>query len=459
MHGDDEAVGPRLDRGDAAPTASRGLALQSKMLLGLLMGALLGLSAHSLTAAYPAVHAQVLWLVHYGTDPAGRVFLRLLCLMVVPLVFASLTLGVAHLGDRRTLGRISVQVGAYFLLVTALAVTLGLVLGHTLRPGVGFAPDVQARLLATFGKAAPEQPALAASDPGWGSPPVAHRIPPHPIDAAAQTDLLAVIGFALLCGVALRRMPGEQAAPVLRLLDSLHAVSLTIVGLVMQTAPVAGAALLFSTTARFGWGVFQSVLWYALCVITGLLVQQFAVLAVLVAVLARLHPLAFFRHLTPVLVTAFATSSSYATLPTTIKTAEEALGVPPPIAGFVLPLGATVHMSGTALCAGVTCVFLAQVFGVPLGRTEYLLVFVLSVFIAVGTAGVPSGSIPVLLMVLNTSGVPPGGIVIILGVDRLLDMCRTVPNVTGAMTCACFIARREGASLMARHVPARAADS
>jgi DAACS family dicarboxylate/amino acid:cation (Na+ or H+) symporter len=159
-----------------------------------------------------------------------------------------------------------------------------------------------------------------------------------------------------------------------------------------------------------------------------------------------------------VLVTAFATSSSYATLPTTIKTTEEVLGVPPQIAGFVLPLGATMHMSGTALSAGVTCVFLARVFGVHLGSTEQLLVFVLSTLIAVGTAGVPGGSIPLLMIVLNTIGVPPGSIAIILGIDRLLDMCRTVPNVTGAITCACFIARSKGAHLMARHVPAQVAD-
>jgi DAACS family dicarboxylate/amino acid:cation (Na+ or H+) symporter len=458
MNRDDEAVGPRIACGDAATTDTRGLALHIKILLGLLIGALLGISAHRLTVAYPAVYAQVLWLAQYCTDPVGQVFLRLLCMMVVPLVFASLALGVAQLGDLRTLGRIGTQVGTYFLLVTALAVTIGLVLVNTLRPGVGFAPDVQARLLTTFGRQAPEKQVLATSDPGLGSTTLVNHMPRHPIGAAAKTDLLAVICGALLCGVALRRIPAEQAAPVLRLLDGLHAVTITIVGMAMQMAPVAGAALMFSTTARFGWDMLGSLLWYALCVITGLLMQQFAVFAVLIYVFARLHPLAFFRHVTPVLITAFATSSSYATLPTTIKTAEEALGVPPQIAGFVLPLGATMHMSGTALCAGVTCVFLAQVFGVHLGSTEQLLVFVLSVLIAVGTAGVPGGSMPLLMIVLNTLGVPPGGIAIILGIDRLLDMCRTVPNVTGAIICACFIARSEGAHLMVRQVPAQVAD-
>jgi DAACS family dicarboxylate/amino acid:cation (Na+ or H+) symporter len=458
MNRDDEAVSPRLDRGDAATTDTHGLALHSKILLGLLIGALLGISAHSLTAAYPAVYAQVLWLAQYCTDPVGQVFLHLLCMMVVPLVFASLALGVAQLGDLRTLGRIGAQVGTYFLLVTVLAVTIGLVLVHTLRPGVGFASDVQARLLMTFGREAPEQQGLATSGQDLGINTLVNRIQRHPIDAAAKTDLLAVICGALLCGVALRRIPVEQAAPVLHLLDGLHAVTITIVGMAMQMAPVAGAALLFSTTARFGWGVLGSLLWYAICVITGLLMQQFAVFAVLIYAFARLHPLAFFRHITPVLVTAFATSSSNATLPTTIKTAEEALGVPPQIAGFVLPLGATMNMNGTALSAGVTCIFLAQVFDVHLGSTEQLLVFVLSVLIAFGTAGVPGGSIPLLMIVLNTIGVPPGSIVIILGIDRLLDMCRTVPNVTGALTCACFIARSEGAHLVPPYVPAQAGD-
>jgi dicarboxylate/amino acid:cation (Na+ or H+) symporter, DAACS family len=455
---DDEAVGPPIDSGDAAPTDTHGLALHSKIMIGLMIGAILGISAHLLTTAHPAAHAQVLWLAQYCTDPVGQVFLYLLFIGGMPLVFASLALGVAKLGDLRTLSRIGAKVGAYFLLVTALAVTIGLALAHTLQPGVGFEPAVQARLLATFGRVEPETPTRATPAPGARSTPLVNLVQHHPIDAAGTIGLLAVICFALLFGVALRHIPVEQSTPVQRLLDGLHEVIIKIVDIAMQMAPVAIAALMFSTTARFGWGVLRHLFWYALCVITGLLIQQFAVFALLVRVFAGLHPLAFFRSITPVMVTAFATSSSQATLPTTMKTAKEALGVPPQIASFVLPLGATMNMSGTALFAGATCVFLAQVFGVHLGSSEQLIVILFSVLIAVGTAGVPGSSIPLLMIVLNTIGVPPGGIAIVLSIDRLLDMCRTVPNVTGAITCACFIARSEGAPLMARRVPTRGAD-
>jgi DAACS family dicarboxylate/amino acid:cation (Na+ or H+) symporter len=398
----------------------------------------------------------VLWVAKYVTDPVGQVFLRMLFMVVVPLVFASLALGVAQLGDLRKLGRIGFRVISYFFMVTALATTIGLTLVNSVRPGVGFPPDVQVRLMETYGGEAQEKQKLAASDQGFGINTFVNIVPRNPIDAAAKTDMLAVIFFALIFGVALTLIPREKSEPVQRVLDGLGEAIIKIVGMAMQIAPFAVAALIFSTTARFGWSVLQSLLWYALCVIVGLLIHQFAVFSILVRVFARLNPLVFFRKVTPVMVTAFSTSSSNATLPTTIKTAEEELGVPPQIAGFVLPLGATMNMNGTALFEGVTCVFLAQVFGVHLGLTEQLVVIVLSVLMAVGTAGVPGGSIPLLMIVLNTIGVPPGGIAIILGIDRILDMCRTVPNVTGDITCACYIARAEGTSLMGSPAAARA---
>jgi dicarboxylate/amino acid:cation (Na+ or H+) symporter, DAACS family len=439
----DETVGPPIDRGDETTSDTRGLALHTKILIGLGIGAACGIAANILTADNPEWRTRVTSFDQYVTAPIGQVFLRMLFMVVVPLVFASLSLGVAQLGDLRKLGRIGAKTFAYFMIITALSVTIGLTLVNTVRPGVGFSPEIQSELMATYGGQAEKAQAQATSDTGFGVNTFVNIVPRNPIQAAANTDMLAVIFFSIVFGIALTLIAPSKSEPVQRVLEGLGEAIIKIVGFAMQLAPFAVAALIFGTTARFGWGLVQSLLWYAFCVIAGLLILQFGVYSIVVRLFARLNPLAFFRKVTPVMVTAFSTSSSNATLPTTIKTAEEELGVPPQIAGFVLPLGATMNMNGTALFEGVTCVFIAQVFGIELGLGQQLVVIVLSVLMAVGTAGVPGGSIPLLMIVLNTIGVPPGGIAIVLGIDRILDMSRTVPNVTGDLTCACFISRTE----------------
>jgi DAACS family dicarboxylate/amino acid:cation (Na+ or H+) symporter len=449
MTPNDETVGAPINRGDETTSDKDGLALHTKILIGLAVGAISGIGLNFMTASNPEANAKVMWVAKYITDPVGQVFLRMLFMVVVPLVFASLSVGVAQLGDLKKLGRIGFKTFSYFMLVTALAVTIGLTLVNVVRPGVGFSPEVQTRLMETFGQEAEQKGAQAKSDQGFGINTFVNIVPRNPIDAAAKTDMLAVIFFALIFGIALTLIPREKSEPVQKVLEGLGEAIIKIVGMAMQIAPFAVAALIFSTTARFGWSVLQSLLWYAACVLAGLLIHQFVVFSALVRFFAKLNPLVFFRKVTPVMITAFSTSSSNATLPTSIKTAEEELGVPPQIAGFVLPLGATMNMNGTALFEGVTCVFLAQVFGVQLGIAQQLIVVVLSVLMAVGTAGVPGGSIPLLMIVLDTIGVPPGGIAIVLGIDRILDMARTVPNVTGDITAACFIARSEGTQLKA----------
>lgn len=445
---DEEPFDPLTDREDEAASDTVRLALHTKILIGLGVGAILGIGANTLGSSNPSLNEKALWVAKYISDPIGQVFLRMLFMVVVPLVFASLALGVAQLGDLKKLGRIGLKVMLYFMLVSAIAVMIGLSLVNTIRPGVGFSPEIQAQLMETFGKEAEQKGELAKSDQSFGINTFVNIVPRNPIDAAAKTDMLAVIFFALVFGIALTLIPREKSEHVQKLLDGIGEVIIRIVGFAMQLAPFAVAALIFSTTARFGWGVLRSLLWYAICVLVGLAIHQFVVYSILIKVFAKLNPLAFFRRITPVMITAFSTSSSNATLPTSIKAAEEELGVPSQIAGFVLPLGATMNMNGTALFEGVTCVFIAQVFGIHLGIGEQLVVVLLSVLMAVGAAGVPGGSIPLLMIVLSTIGVPPGGIAIILGVDRILDMSRTVPNVTGDLTCACYIARSEGVELM-----------
>jgi DAACS family dicarboxylate/amino acid:cation (Na+ or H+) symporter len=449
MSFNDETVGKPIDRGDETTSDTHGLALHTKILIGLGIGAVLGVTANLTVASAP----WLVWTLKNIADPLGQIFLRLLFMVVVPLVFTSLALGVAQLGDIRKLGRIGLRVALYFVGVSIIAATIGLVLVNVVKPGEGFSPEVQQQLMATYSDEAQKRQ-QQANEGGFGINTFVNIVPRNPIQAAANTDMLAVIFFALVFGIALTLIPDEKAEPVMRVLDGISEAIIRIVGMAMQIAPFAVAALIFATTARFGWGLLRNLLAYALVVLAGLFIHQFGVFAVLIKFLVKLNPLAFYRRITPVMVTAFSTSSSSATLPTSIKAAEEELGVPPQITGFVLPLGATMNMNGTALFEGVTCVFIAQVFGVDLSLGQQLIVIALSVLMAIGAAGVPGGSLPLLMIVLSTIGVPPGGIAIILGIDRILDMSRTVPNVTGDLTCACYIARTEGVDLLAAPQPA-----
>jgi DAACS family dicarboxylate/amino acid:cation (Na+ or H+) symporter len=270
-------------------------------------------------------------------------------------------------------------------------------------------------------------------------------IPRNPIAAAADDppNMLGVIVVALLVGIGSMTLAPEKAELVIRVLEAVGELMVFIIGLAMRIAPMGVFALIFSTTAQFGFGLLQQLGYYVIVVLLGLGVQMVVVFPILLRTLGGQSPLAFFRKCRAVIVTAFSTSSSAATLPTSIKTAEEDLRVPPPIAGFVLPLGATMNMNGTALFEGVTVMFLAQVMGADLSLGQQAVVVVMCVLTAVGAAGVPGGSIPLLAVVLATVGVEPGSIALILGVDRLLDMCRTTLNVLGDLTAAVFVTRSE----------------
>jgi DAACS family dicarboxylate/amino acid:cation (Na+ or H+) symporter len=239
----------------------------------------------------------------------------------------------------------------------------------------------------------------------------------------------------------------ERAAPILVLLEGVNEVMVTIIGIALRLAPYGVAALIFSVTSRFGYNLLVALGMYVVTVLLGLALHFFGSFSLLLRLAARYHPLRFFRKVQTVIFTAFSTSSSSATLPTSIQVSQQELGIPPEICGFVLPLGATMNMNGTALFEGVTILFLAQVFGVQLSYLSQVIVVLMSVITAVGAAGVPSGSLPLLIVVLQMMHIPAEGIAIILGVDRLLDMCRTVLNVVGDVTCAAYIARTEKVAL------------
>ncbi len=412
--------------------------LHTKIVLGLVLGAVAGIAANLL--AGDAVWVR--WAADNVARPVGQIFLRMLLMIVVPLVFASIVLGVAGLGDLRKVGRIGGKTLAYFLLSSALSVTLGIVLVNLFQPGVGLAPDVRDRLMATYGTQAAGMQAGGATR--FGIDMFVNIVPRNPIKAAADLDMLGVIFFSVVFGAALTLIPEEKARPVIRLLDAAGEAIVKIIDLAMKLAPYGVFGLIFAVTSEFGWSVLGQLLKYVAVVVGGLLLYAAVGLSGLVRIFGGLSPRLFWSRARASVITAFSTSSSNATLPTNIAVAEQELRIPPKIAGFVLPLGATMNMNGTALYEGVTVLFLAQVFGIGLPLWSQLVVIVLAVITAIGAAGVPGGSLPLMMVVLGVVGAPPESIAIILGVDRILDMCRTTLNVTGDLTAACFVARSEG---------------
>ena len=440
--------------------ARRVLPLHTKILIGLVAGALAGGILNSVLG--PA-STQLKFAVDQITEPVGQLFLRLLLLLVIPLVFSSLFLGVAGLGDLRRIGRIGVKSLIYTVIVSAISVVIGLTLANTIRPGERIDPDISRQLAERYGSDAAKRvesataTASAASDTPLMK--VVKTLVPTNIfySLSRETpDMLALMFFTLFLGISITLVPKEQAAPLLAAIEGLYGAVERAIQVVMRIGPYAVFCLLFSMTARFGFGLLASLGWFVLTVLLGLAIHMFGVYSASVWFLSRIHPVEFFKRIKTAMITAFSTSSSNATLPTALRVSEENLGVPRDINSFVLTVGATANQNGTALYEGVTVLFLAQLAGVDLSFAQQLMVVYLAILGGVGTAGVPSGSIPFIILVLAQIGVNPALIAIILGVDRILDMCRTVLNVTGDLTIATYVARSEGYELL-QEIPEPAA--
>ena len=413
----------------------------AKILLGLLAGALAG----ALAQLFAGNQAGLAHLITYGTEPLGKMWLGVLIMVVIPLILSTLSLGVAGLGDLRRLGRIGGLTFACFLGLTALSTALGMGAMNLVQPGRNLAPSVKAELMETYrGKSAQMHEQMGLSQETFDINLLVNIVPRNPVRAAANGDMLAVIFFALMIGVALARLPQERGNPLKAFLESLGAVSVGIIDLAMKVAPLGVFCLIFGVTARFGFGLILNLLKYVGTVLGAMALFQILGYSLILKTLTRRSPLEFFKKIETVIMTAFSTSSSHATLPTTLRTATEDLGISPQVAGFALPLGATMNMNGTALFEGATVLFLAQVFGVDLSFQSQLLVVLMSVITAIGVAGIPGGSIPLLMMVMAMVKIPPEGIAIILGVDRILDMSRTVLNVTGDLVTAAVVDRWSG---------------
>jgi Na+/H+-dicarboxylate symporter len=382
------------------------------------------------------------WLAFVSDNimfPAGQIFLRMLFMTVVPIVFTSIALGVAGIGDMKTLGRLGGRTFGYFALSTLIAATIGLTLVNTIQPGAGLPEETRTELMEKFAGGA--EGMAAKGPPDFGVSTFVNIVPRNPVAAAADMDMLALIFFALVFGAALTAIPEERARPVIHVLEGIGDAIIAIINWAMKLAPYGVFGLIFVITSQFGWGILAQLGMYVFVVLLGLIIHATVGISGLVRIFGKMNPVTYWRSIGAPFITAFSTSSSMATLPTSIATAEDRLDVQPKIAGFVLPLGATMNMNGTSLFEGVTVLFLAQVFGVDLSIGSQIIVVILAVLTAIGAAGVPGGSLPLMMLVMATVGVPPEGIAIILGVDRILDMSRTTLNVCGDISASVYVDR------------------
>ncbi len=446
----------RTDLDDKTDDVPRGMALHTKILIGLAVGVIGGLAANwSLGGDHP----NVVWLVTNVTQPIGTVFLNLLLMIVVPLVFASLVVGVAGIGDIRKLGRIGLKSFAYCLVISGISVVIGLGLANTIRPGERISPEIATQLKEKFSSGAvsaadaQKKAAEAAKSDSPLMQAVKTVVPSNVFNSISGTspNMLHIMFFALIVGVAITLLPAPVSKPFVDVMDSVFAITTKIIDIIMKFAPYAVACLLFNNIAQFGLDLLQSLAWFVVTVLLGLSIHFFGVYSLSVWFLSKINPIEFFKRVRTVIVTAFSTSSSNATLPTALRVSNENLGVPKDINSFVLTVGATANQNGTALYEGVTVLFLAQLAGVDLSLGVQLMVVYMAILGGIGTAGVPSGSIPFIIGILAMINIDPALIAIILGVDRILDMCRTTLNVVGDITAATFVARSEGYELL--HAP------
>ena len=461
------------DLDDKTSDKPRGIALHTKILIGLLAGVISGVIANQLGKSLgKGFSDQVDWTIANFTAPIGTLFLSLLLMIVVPLVFASLVVGVAGIGDVRKLGRVGLRSFGYCLVLSTISVAIGLVLANTIQPGKRIDPAVAAKLQDDYktqaGSTVSEAERSKQSVTDSPLMQVVKTVVPRNFFASAVGDLKVVVNrdsgegsvtgispnmlhimfFALIIGIAITLLPADAGKPFVNVMESLFAITSKIIDLIMKFAPFAVACLIFNNIAKFGADLLLPLGWFILTVLLGLSIHFFGVYSLSVWLLSKLNPLDFFRRVWTVIVTAFSTSSSNATLPTALRISEENLGVPKEINSFVLTVGATANQNGTALYEGVTVLFLAQIFGLDLTIWQQLMVVYLAILGGIGTAGVPSGSIPFIVGILAMIGVPPALIAIILGVDRILDMCRTTLNVVGDITAATYVARSEGYELL-----------
>jgi Na+/H+-dicarboxylate symporter len=371
--------------------------------------------------------------------PIGMIFIRLLMFIAIPLVLSTLIVGAASLGDIKRVGRMGGKTIMWYLASTTVAITIGLLAVNIMQPGTRLGPDAKERLVTEF------QPDIS----GTIAPPdlvdmLVNIVATNPINALASGEMLQIVFFALMVGVSLTLISPEKSRPVISFFQGLSETMIKMVGMIMALAPYGVFALISATVGEFGFEILSTLFWYALTLILALAFHMFGILGIAVRAFAKIPYRKFFAALREVILVAFTTSSSGATLPVNMRACEKNLGVSNKVASFVLPLGATINMDGTSMYQGVAAVFIAQVYGLELSLAEQLTVLFTAVLASIGTAPVPGVGIVMLIIVLRSVNIPEEGIALILGIDRFLDMCRTVPNVVGDAAVTTVIARSEG---------------
>ncbi len=424
-----------------APSARPpGFPLHIKVLIGFVFGALLGLLIHSMGMEQtPLVAHFVDWLV----KPFGQIFLNLLFMLVVPLMFSALVLGVAELGDIASLGRLGWRTLVYTGVVTGIAVGIGVLMVNLLQPGLHLDPATLNQAMAQGAAKAGE---IASKGQELNFIDLLVNIVPHNVLAAATDDKqkLGVVFFALLFGIGMVMTPSPATQAFKNALQGLFEICMRLIGLIIRLAPYAVAGFMFNLTANLGWDVIEGLAWFVVTVLLALALHGFVVLPLWVRIMGNMSPREFYRGSQEAILTAFATASSAATLPVTLRVAEENLKLPRKVSRFVLTVGASANHHGTALFEGITVLFLAQVSGLHLPLIQQFIVLGLCILGGIGTAGIPSGSLPVIAMICGIIGLRPEGIAIILGVNTFLDMCRTALNVTGDLATAVVVSHQAG---------------
>lgn len=394
------------------------LQLTTKIFIGLALGILLGI----ILQPNPDIAVKFV-------KPFGTLFLNLIKLVIVPLVFSSLVVGTCGMDDVRKLGRIGGKTVAYYMLTTAFAVTIGLILANLSNVGGGFSIPVDAKVEVA------EAPNVIET--------LLNIIPSNPLKALVDGNMLQIIAFALIIGAGIIGI-GEKGKVLFNFFDSMADVMYKIIAVIMEFAPIGVFALITPVVAQNGPGVLLPLLKLIVVVYAGCAIHAMFTYSATVSLFAKVSPVKFFKGIAPAMVFAFTTASSSATLPISMKRSEENLGVPKSVTSFVLPLGATINMDGTAIYQGVCAFFIAQVYGINLPISAQLTIILTATLASIGTAGVPGAGMIMLGMVLQSVGLPIEGIALIAGVDRILDMMRTMINITGDAACATIIAATEG---------------
>ena len=363
--------------------------------------------------------------------PIGTMFINLIKMMIVPVVFCSLVVGMTSMGDMKKLGRIGIKTLSIYMVTTAIAIVIGFAVALAIDPGTG---------MSMAGATAPkvkEAPSIMQV--------FVDMIPSNPIASMAKADILPVIIFALFVGAGIISVGGKRAETLISFFDAFAEVCYKIIAMIMKTAPIGVFCLLLPVVVMNGPKVLLPLLSVIICMLIGCTIHAVCVYSAMTTVAAHMSPVTFFRGMSEAMAIAFTTCSSAGTLPVNMKNVQEKLGVHRDIASFVLPLGATINMDGTSIMQGVAVVFVAQAFGITLTPADYLTVIATATLASIGTAGVPSVGLITLAMVFDSVGLPVAGIGLIMGIDRILDMARTAVNITGDAVCTTIVAHQDGA--------------